>query len=324
MPAVSSPALALSSTAAPSAVAPSASTVAAASASGLAVAAGSAGPEASAAPASLAAPPATREPPEGMALVPGGDFVMGADDEGELDERPAHRVTLPPFFLDLTEVTNEAYEKCVEAGACRPHDSESARVNKVGDDRAFRRPRQPISAVSWDDALGYCRRLGKRLPTEAEFEKASRGTDGRRYPWGNEFPDRTRSVFGEAPTADVGSRPAGRGPYGHFDLTGNVWEWIADFYDPYAYRRPGVERGESGTCEQTLAVFAELRQKKMQGFTGTNPIPTECEHVLRGGAFNYNARGLRSSNRVHHPGRFRLIMSGFRCAMTALSSEEQN
>ena len=104
-----------------------------------------------------------------------------------------------------------------------------------------------------------------------------------------------------------------------------MWEWIADFYDPYAYRRPGASRGESGTCEQTLEVFAELRQKKMQGFTGTNPIPTECEHVLRGGAFNYNARGLRSSNRVHHPGRFRLIMSGFRCAMDApVSSGQQN
>ncbi len=309
-------------------VAPSATVVVLATASASAAPAASASAVASAGPAASSAAPvgsaAPREAPEGMALVPGGDFMMGADDEGELDERPAHKVTLAPFFLDLTEVTNEAYGKCVDAGACRAHDADSARINKVGEDRAFRHPKQPISAVSWDDALGYCRRLGKRLPTEAEFEKASRGTDRRKYPWGNEFPNRKRSVFGEATTADVGSRPDGNGPYGHSDLTGNVWEWIADFYDPYAYRRPGAARGESGTCEQTLEVFKELRENHMQGFTGTNPIPTECEHVLRGGAFNYNARGLRSSNRVHHPGKFRLIMSGFRCAMDASASGQQN
>ena len=239
---------------------------------------------------------------------------MGADSLGEMDERPAHQVTLAAFLLDETEVTNEAYEECVKAGICRPHDEKSARANKVGDDRDFRKPRQPISAISQDDAEKYCAFRGKRLPTEAEWERASRGDDGRLYPWGNEFPTRERAVFGEGTTAEVGSRPLGKGPYGHLDLAGNVWEWVADHYDPYAYRRPGAPRGVVGTCEEILATQDELRREKRQGFTGTNPIPTDCEHVLRGGAFQYHAKGLRSSNRVHHPGRFRLIMSGFRCA----------
>lgn len=256
----------------------------------------------------------TPEAPEGMALVPAGPFVMGADHEGELDERPAHEVTLRAFFLDLTEVTNEAYHKCVDAGVCRPHDPGNAKANKVGEDREFRKPRQPISAVSWEDATTYCRWIDKRLPTEAEWEKAARGTDGRKYPWGAEFPTHEHAVFGEGTTAEVGSRPKGKGPYGHLDLAGNVWEWVNDFYDPYAYQRPHAAEGIFGTCEETMDAFADLRRRKQQGFTGSNPIPSECEKGLRGGAFNYHARGLRSSNRVHHPGRFRLVMSGFRCA----------
>jgi formylglycine-generating enzyme required for sulfatase activity len=252
-----------------------------------------------------------------MRWVPGGTFVMGADRGGEEDERPAHQVAVRGFFLDETEVTNEAYGACVDAGTCRPHDPKSAAVNKLGEDRMYRKPRQPVSAVSWDDATAYCASVGKRLPTEAEWERAARGDDGRRFPWGDEPPTHERAVFGEAPTAEVGSRPAGRGPYGHLDLAGNVWEWVADHYDPYAYRRPTAAEGRPGTCAEILEAQEELRRSGRQGFTGTNPIPTECERVLRGGAFNYDAPGLRASNRVHHAGRFRLIMSGFRCAKDA-------
>lgn len=252
-----------------------------------------------------------------MLLVPAGTTTIGQDQLGEQDERPAHPVTLPAFWLDRTEVTNEDYGRCVSVSVCRPHDAASARLNKVGDDRAFRKPRQPISAISWDDAAAYCQWAGKRLPREVEWERAARGDDGRMYPWGNTKPTREQAVFGEGTTAEVGSRPAGAGPFGHLDLAGNVWEWVDDMYDPYAYRREGVAEGKPGSCEQILEAQDELRRKHMQGFTGTNPIPTKCERVLRGGAFNYPGPGLRASNRVHHGAEFRLVMSGFRCAKDA-------
>src|SRR5262249_49908000 len=260
---------------------------------------------------------AAEPPPEGMALVPAGPFIMGADQGGEPDEHPAHEVTLPAFYLDLTEVTNEAYDRCVADKACAPPDPKSAEQNHVGADSRFRGPRQPVSSVSWESARGYCVWVKKRLPTEAEWEKAARGTDARRFPWGSAPATPDRAVFGAGVTADVGSRTAGDGPYGHHDLAGNVWEWVEDVYDPYAYTRPGAPHGAGGTCEEALAALGDLRSRGKQGFTGSNPIPTECERVLRGGAFNYPPDGLRATNRVHHPARYHLVMAGFRCAKDA-------
>lgn len=267
--------------------------------------------------ASSSSPPASPSTvlPDDMLGVPGGAFTMGLDDKGEMDERPAHKVTVRPFLLDKTEVTNQAYGRCVEARVCRPHAPGSARANKLGDDKAFRRPSQPISGVSQSDAAAYCQWIGRRLPTEAEWERSARGSDARMYPWGNDKPTREHAVFRVSVTDDVGTRPKGAGPYGHLDLAGNVWEWVSDRYDPYAYKRAGADRGIPGSCEEILEAQAELKRNKMQGYTGTNPIPDECEFVLRGGAFNYGDWGLRSSNRVHHAGHFRLVMSGFRCAM---------
>jgi formylglycine-generating enzyme required for sulfatase activity len=249
-----------------------------------------------------------------MILVPAGPFTMGADEGGEPDERPAHEVTLAAFYLDETEVTNEAYQKAIDAGVCKPPYPESAKANHFGSDKLFRGPRQPASAMSWDNARAYCEWAGKRLPTEAEFEKAVRGTDARLYAWGNDEPTKELAQFRTSVTADVGSHPAGAGPYGHHDLTGNVWEWLEDVYDPYAYQREGAATGAESSCEASLAAFEDIRRKKQEGYTGSNPIPTECERVLRGGAFNYPAAGLRATNRVHHPGRYRLVMAGFRCA----------
>ena len=253
--------------------------------------------------------------PEGMLLVPAGTFTMGADDVGEQDERPAHRVTLPAFFLDTYEVTNGQYRECVEAKICRPWRDGVASAMKYGSEDAFRGDEQPVVGVSWADSKTYCEWRGKRLPTEAEFERAARGDDARSYVWGNDAPDpKKHGVFSSGATEDVGSRPEGVGPYGHHDLAGNVWEWLADHYDPYAYRRPAADRGVPGSCEEILKTQDELRRSGQQGFTGTNPIPKECERVLRGGAFNYHAKGLRASNRVHHPGTWRILVAGFRCA----------
>jgi formylglycine-generating enzyme required for sulfatase activity len=251
-----------------------------------------------------------------MLLVPGGTFLMGSNDTGEEDERPAHSVTVRAFQLDVTEVTNHAYGECVAAKVCPAPDSLAGSPLVNGNPREFHRPEHPVVGVSWDDAAGYCEFQGKRLPTEAEWERAARGEDGRSYVWGNDAPDPARhGVFGgKAATEDVKRYPDGRGPYGHFDLAGNVWEWVADEYDPYAYRRATAAEGRPGSCAEILATQDELRKRGLQGFTGTNPIPTECERVLRGGAYNYRVGGLRASNRVHHPSRFRIAVAGFRCA----------
>jgi formylglycine-generating enzyme required for sulfatase activity len=247
-----------------------------------------------------------------MILVPGGPFTMGTDAGGQEDERPAHAVTLAPFLLDRTEVTNAEWDECVAAGVCHPK-SESVRSQHPD----FNGPHQPVSGVSWDDARAYCAWRGKRLPREAEFEKAARDTDDRRFTWGNEEPTHDRTVFASGKPEDVGTHPAGRGPYGHDDLAGNVWEWMQDEYDPYAYRRPGAPTGTPGTCVEITAAQDELRAQGRQGFTGSNPIPTECEHSIRGGAYNYDAQGLRVTNRVHHPGRYRIPMLGLRCGADA-------
>jgi formylglycine-generating enzyme required for sulfatase activity len=185
---------------------------------------------------------------------------------------------------------------------------------------AFSAPRHPVVGVSWDDAKAFCAWRGARLPREAEYERAMRGDDDRTYAWGNEPPTPELAAFGRAldwgTTDEVGTHPKGRGPYGHDDLAGNVWEWCEDEYDPRAYTRAGASRGEPGTCAEILATQDELRARGMQGFTGSNPIPNVCEHVLRGGAFNYEGAGLRATNRVHHPARYKLLMAGFRCALT--------
>ena len=174
-----------------------------------------------------------------------------------------------------------------------------------------------MSSISWDNAKAYCQWRDQRLPTEAEWERAARGDDGRRFPWGNDKPTPKHAQYRAGVTAEVGSHPLGAGPFGHHDMAGNVWEWVEDVYDPYAYRREGAAAGTPPSCALALAAQQELRAKNLQGFTGSNPIPTTCERVLRGGAFNYFPSGLRSSNRVHHPARYRLVMSGFRCAQDA-------
>lgn len=269
-----------------------------------------------AAPEDAAAEDSGLPAPEGMLLVPGGSFTMGSDEWGERDERPAHRVTIGSFWLDRVPVTNADWQQCVTARKCRQNDRAS--ITHAGRDEDFLKPKQPVVGVSWDDARGYCAWRGKRLPREAEYERAARGDDGRKYPWGNDAPTPERACYGrlfgrDAPD-DVGTHPSGRGPYGHDDLAGEVWEWTEDEYDPFAYVRAGAEAGVPGTCAEIMTALWELRRDGGQGFTGTNPIPNECEHVLRGGAWNYFPQGLRASNRVHHPGRFRATMAGFRCA----------
>ena len=253
------------------------------------------------------------EAPEGMLRVAAGTFTMGSEIGGEGDERPAHPVTLAAFWLDKTEVTQEAWDVCVAAKACPPADA--AILSTFGG--LFKGPKKPVVGVSWFASRDYCTWKGKRLPREAEYERAVRGDDGRRFPWGAEPPTHERTVFETNATEDVGTHPSGRGPYGHEDLAGNVWEWIDDNYDPFAYARPGAAEGKTGSCDEIVAAQNKLRAENKQGFTGSNPIPTECEKSIRGGAYNYPAGGLRSTNRIHHPPSFKLRMTGLRCAKDA-------
>lgn len=271
------------------------------------------GADANVADASAPADAAIGAAPPGMKLVPGGTFTMGSEKGGQGDERPAHLVTLAPFFLDVTEITHAEYGACVAKGACRAPDAKV--ISRFGG--VFVGPNKPVTGITWGDTRAYCMSLGKRLPREAELERAVRGDDGRRFPWGNEAPTHERTVFQTSKTEDVGTHPTGRGPYGHDDLAGNVWEWMEDLYDPFAYSRPGAPKGEPGTCDEILAAQNKLRSEGKQGYTGTNPIPTECERSIRGGAYNYDADGLRSTNRVHHPGTYKLLMTGGRCAKDA-------
>ncbi|HET6280496.1 MAG TPA: SUMF1/EgtB/PvdO family nonheme iron enzyme [Polyangia bacterium] len=178
-------------------------------------------------------------------IIPAGPFTQGGT-RGDEDERPARTKTLPAFAIDRTEVTRGAYARCVAAKRCKPlPDAASA----ASDDQ------HPATGVSWKDAQAYCRYAGGRLPTEAEWEKAARGTDAREYPWGNEaLCDRGNwgNFDGEGPCAGknpgrpvaVGQYPGGASPYGVLDLGGNVWEWVADRYDEDPSRR--VVRG--GSC----------------------------------------------------------------------------
>ncbi|MBL8604012.1 MAG: SUMF1/EgtB/PvdO family nonheme iron enzyme [Myxococcales bacterium] len=249
--------------------------------------------------------PAT-PPAADRVLVPAGPFTMGADAGGEPDERPAHTRVLAAFAIDRHEVTRRDYFRCVRARVC----------NDASLRRGWVNPDAPVTGVTWFMAERYCQWAGARLPTEAEWEKAARGSDRRVYPWGNEAPTPARAVYGlrmnVGEPASVGSRPAGASAFGALDMAGNVWEWTATVYDPYAYRSPETEP----TCARALATYADLRRRGAYAFTGAMGIPARCERVLRGGAWNYWPDGLRSTNRVHHEPTGAYPVSGFRCAVT--------
>jgi formylglycine-generating enzyme required for sulfatase activity len=174
-------------------------------------------------------------PPEGMVLVPGGAFIMGTE-EGRANERPVHQVTLSPYFIDRVPVTSVQYRACVAAGGCDPPASVASLTRPdYYDNPAF--DDYPVVYVDWFRAYDYCFWAGKRLPTEAEWEKAARGDDGRLWPWENGL-DPTRANTREGGAGDttaVGSYSEGASPYDVLDMAGNVWEWVADRYDSEYY-----------------------------------------------------------------------------------------
>jgi formylglycine-generating enzyme required for sulfatase activity len=173
-----------------------------------------------------------------MVYVPAGDFIMGSQEgQGDSDERPQHTVYLDAFYIDKTEVTAAQYQSCVEAGVCSvPRTGGSCNYGAGG------KSDHPINCVDWNQAAAFCSWAEKRLPTEAEWEKAARGTDGRAYPWGNQTPDATLANFSRNAgyTSSVGQYPTDVSPYGVLDMAGNVSEWVADWYsDSYYSQSPG-------------------------------------------------------------------------------------
>jgi formylglycine-generating enzyme required for sulfatase activity len=217
-----------------------------------------------------------------MIHIPAGEFEMGQDADigfescqliyepyGRTkckpdwfeDEEPVHTVYLDDFYIDKFEITNADYQVCVENGICDPPNKTSSRHRE----EYFGNPEfadYPVIYVDWFKAQTYCEWRGARLPTEAEWEKAARGTDGRTYPWGNEyngdlgnFCDRDDGFNdGYDDTAPVGSYPGGASPYGVLDLGGNVWEWVYDVYgDDYFATFP--EENPQGPSAGSTRVF---------------------------------------------------------------------
>lgn len=189
-----------------------------------------------------------------MVRIPAGTFIMGSD-TGQLNQAPAHSVRLSAYWIDQYEVTVSQYTACVAAGACTPpwaFNSESHPDYYEGE--AFQQ--YPIQAITWRQAAAYCAWVGGRLPTEAEWEKAARGTDQRMYPWGDDAPDCTKANFDrcQIDPAQVGSYSAGVSPYGLYDMAGNVWEWTADYYDSEAYAA-NAERNPQGPASGTHRVI---------------------------------------------------------------------
>ena len=175
-----------------------------------------------------------------MVLIPAGEFVMGSPPgEGEDDEHPQKRIYLDAFYIAKYEVTTARYAKFLRAtGSEKPNYWDKVNLNNHSN--------RPVVGVNWHDAKAYCGWAGKRLPTEAEWEKAARGTDGRRYPWGDSAPTSSLANYDryvsnwegdlyDGRLQDIDSYETGKSPYGIYDMAGSVWEWVADWYDKDYY-----------------------------------------------------------------------------------------
>lgn len=287
-------------------------------------------------------PPARRDAPmracpAGMVHVPAGTFTMGHDSPDKFAyASPAHAVTLDAYCIDRTEVTVAAYERCVEKRGCGPAPTtiDNLPGNPIYPDPGLcnggkpELSEHPINCVTWHDAAAYCRWAGKELPTEAQWERAARGDDGRSFPWGDDPPinDRGRPrveerlnfaardfIKGVSATVPVGHYAKGASPYGVQDMAGNVSEWTADII---AFYGSEPETNPTGPTDPLAPPWSERFRQRF----GSDPSysPTAFR-VVRGGGMGFTdakeyltyARGTGL-----HPA-WRDYDLGFRCAAAA-------
>jgi formylglycine-generating enzyme required for sulfatase activity len=239
-----------------------------------------------------------------MVWIPPGPFTMGSDEKDirgrsvDLgltkpwfqDEAPAHRVKLPGFYLDRHEVTNQDYGAYIRASQAQSPLSWKDGVYPSGMDR------YPVTDVTWYQADAFCSWMGKRLPTEAEWEKAARGSRKLRYPWGNEFDSGKANLLSDG-LRPVGSFPQGASPYRVEDLVGNVWEWTADWYQPYT--------GNTVPSEKYGQRYKVIRGKSWTRGFG-HQTPAEAREIT--------AHEARASYRLYFDPIFSFGDLGFRCA----------
>jgi len=227
-----------------------------------------------------------------MVYVPAGEFEMGGSDaDAYSDEKPVHRVDLDAYWIDKYEVSNAQYALCVAAGDCtKPEYTNSyTRSNYYGNQEY---DNYPVIRVSWHQAQAYCQWAGGDLPTEAQWEKAARGTDGRTYPWGNESPNSNLVNYNQniGDTSPVTDYESGASPYGALNMAGNVWEWVRDWYDSNYYSNSPAE----------------------------NPSgPASGEYrMLRGGSWDNYSRSIRAAVRYYDVPTYTFSgVRGFRCAL---------
>jgi formylglycine-generating enzyme required for sulfatase activity len=259
-------------------------------------------------------------PRDGMVMVyvPAGEFLMGSPEGvGSKDEQPQHTVYLDAFWIDQTEITNDMFNAFVAAtGYVTEAEKAGISAEIVGANRLHPqgpesdltgREKHPTVHMSWYDAKTYCEWVGRRLPTEAEWEKAARGTDGRTYPWGEAKPDGTLADFADSNTdlywadrtvndgykvtAPVDSYPAGASVYGALDMAGNAWEWVSDWYsESYYLTSPSINP--------------------------TGP-ETGIGRVLKGGSWFSNASNIRSARRLMDDPALGFCNGSFRCVLSA-------
>jgi serine/threonine-protein kinase len=231
-----------------------------------------------------------KRPVDGMTMVyvPNGIFSMGSN--SFINAQPEHTVYLDAFWIDLTEVTNAMYAKCASAGVCQTPSSNSSNTRSTYYSNS-EYANYPVINVTWYNAQAFCTWVNSRLPTEAEWEKAARGTDGQTFPWGNNLPTSSLANFSPGvviDTATVGSYPSGASPYGALDLAGNVWEWVNDWYGETYY----IQSPSNNPQGPDSGIF----------------------RVLRGGSWSVSEGGILSANRFWaSPGRT-LDEVGFRCS----------